>query len=94
MSPTVPPISMMAISTPLPIAPPLLLYYRVVYLARGEVVTPGEPGGSKPLVVAEVEVGLSPVVGDEDLSVLKGAHGAWVNVYIRVELLEGYRKPP
>ena len=40
------------------------------------------------LVVPEVEVGLSAVVRDEHLAVLVGAHGAGVDVEVRVELLE------
>ncbi len=39
------------------------------------------------LVVAEVEVGLALVVGDEHLAVLEGVHRAGVDVDVRVELL-------
>ena len=45
--------------------------------------TPGEA-----LVVAEVEVGLGPVVGDEDLAVLVRAHRARIDVEIGVELAQ------
>jgi hypothetical protein len=38
--------------------------------------------------VAEVEVGLGPVVGDEDLAVLIRAHGARIDVEIGVELAQ------
>jgi len=38
------------------------------------------------LVVAEVEVGLGAVVGDEDLAVLVGRHGAGIDVQVGVEL--------
>ena len=38
------------------------------------------------LVVAEVEVGLAAVVGDEHLAVLEGVHRARVDVDVRVEL--------
>ena len=41
------------------------------------------------LVVAEVEVGLGAVGGDEDLAVLIRRHRARVDVEVRVELLEG-----
>ena len=41
------------------------------------------------LVVAEVEVGLGAVVGDEDLAVLVRRHGARVDVDVRVELQDG-----
>ena len=39
------------------------------------------------LVVAEVEVGLGAVLGDEDLTVLVRRHRARVDVHVRVELL-------
>src|SRR6185312_3735703 len=39
------------------------------------------------LVVAEVEVGLAAVVGDEHLAVLERVHGSGVDVDVRVELL-------
>ncbi len=37
--------------------------------------------------MADVEVGLGAVVGDEDLTVLERVHGARVHVEVRVELL-------
>ena len=41
----------------------------------------------KPLVVPQVQVGLSAVLGDEHLTVLVGTHGAGVHIDIGVELL-------
>ena len=41
----------------------------------------------EPLVVAEVEVGLAAVVGDEHLAVLEGVHRPGVDVDVGVELL-------
>src|SRR4029450_8874533 len=41
----------------------------------------------EPLVVADVEVGLAAVVGDEHLAVLEGVHRPGVDVDVRVELL-------
>ena len=41
----------------------------------------------KALVVAEIQVGLRAVVGDEDLAVLIGAHRAGVDIEIGVEFL-------
>ncbi len=38
------------------------------------------------LVVAEVEVGLAPVLGDEDLAMLERVHRAGVDVDVGVEL--------
>ena len=40
------------------------------------------------LVVADVEVGLGAVLGDEDLAVLERAHRPRVDVEVRVELLQ------
>ena len=40
----------------------------------------------EPLVVAEVEVGLAAVLGDEHLAVLEGVHRPRVDVDVRVEL--------
>jgi len=45
------------------------------------------------LVVAEVEVGLAAVVGDEHLAVLVRIHRAGVDIDVRVELLERHPKP-
>jgi hypothetical protein len=42
----------------------------------------------EPLVVADVEVGLGPVLGHEDLAVLERAHRPGVDVEVRIELLE------
>ena len=39
------------------------------------------------LVVADVEIGLGAVLGDEDLAVLERAHRARIDVQVRVELL-------
>ena len=53
----------------------------------------GRSGGQvlveEALVVAEVEVGFGPVVGDVDLAVLVGRHRAGVDVEVGVELLDG-----
>ena len=46
-------------------------------------------GVEEPLVVADVEVGLGAVVGDEDLAVLERVHRPGVDVEVGVELLHG-----
>jgi hypothetical protein len=46
-------------------------------------------GAGEALVVAEVEVGLCAVLGNEDLAVLEGAHRAGVDVDVGVELEVG-----
>ena len=43
--------------------------------------------------MAEVEVGLGAVVGDEHLAVLIRAHGAGIDVEIRIELAQPDRIP-
>ena len=60
-----------------------------VDLAGGEVGGAGELEVDEALVVAEVEVGLAAVLGDEDLAVLVGGHGAGVDVEVGVELEDG-----
>ena len=39
--------------------------------------------------MADVEVGLGAVVGDEDLAVLERVHRAGIDVEVRVQLLHG-----
>jgi hypothetical protein len=66
----------------------------VVDRARGDVGCPGGVLVREPLVVAEVEVGLRPVLGDEDLAVLEGAHRPRVYVDVGIELLELQSEAP
>ncbi len=61
--------------------------------ARGPVMVAGESGVGEAFVVAEVEVSLGAIVGDEDLAVLERRQGAGVNVKVRVEFLEGDFEP-
>ena len=74
------------------LTPALLAQHRVVDLARGEVVVLASAGVGEALVVAEVEVRLGAVFRDKDLSVLEGAHGAWVDVEVWVHLDDGHRQ--
>ena len=76
------------------VAAALLLEHALVDLARGEVVGPLHLGRDEALVVAEVEVGLGAVVGDEDLAVLERRHRARIDVEIRIELDEGDFEAP
>ncbi len=66
---------------------PLLRDHRRVDLAGRDVGPAGEVAVEEPLVVADVEVGLGAVLGDEDLAVLERVHRAGVDVEVRVELL-------
>ena len=67
------------------IAAALLVENRVVdlpvHVARARHLDADEA-----LVVAEVEVGLGAVVGDEHLAVLKRTHRAGIDVQVRIEL--------
>ena len=54
---------------------------------RDVVALVGVPAGEA-LVVAEIEVGLGPVIGDEHLAVLGGRHRARVDVEVGVELAQ------
>src|SRR6185295_19158868 len=57
-------------------------------------VPPAAAGMGEALVMAEVEVGLGAVVGDEDLAVLVGGHGARIDVDVRIELHQRHREAP
>ena len=69
------------------VAPALGGEHRRVDRAGGGVGVAGEALVDEALVVAEVEVGLAAVVGDEHLAVLERVHRAGVDVDVRVELL-------
>src|SRR4030042_3631127 len=43
----------------------------------------------KPLVMYKVEVCLCTIIGDKDLTMLKRAQGARVNIDVRIQFLEG-----
>ena len=61
--------------------------------ARGVARVAREVLVDEALVVADVEVGLGPVLGHEHLAVLERAHRARVDVQVRVELLRRDGKP-
>ncbi len=68
------------------VALPLLLDHRLVDLAGGEVVGAAHFRALEALVVAQVQVGLRAVLGDEHLAVLKRRHRPGVDVDVRVQL--------
>ena len=72
------------------ISPALLLDDREIHLAGGDVVVARHPGRGESFVVPEVEVRLTAVVGDEDLTVLVRTHRSRVDVDVRVHLLQGH----
>ena len=76
------------------VSPPFLGDHRIVDLAGGEVVAPAQAGGGEPLVMAEVQVGLRPVIQDKDLAVLERVHGSGIDVDVGVQLLQGDGEAP
>ncbi len=75
------------------VAPAFLADDFLVHPTTGEVVALTHGGADEALVMAQVEVRLGTVVGDEDLAVLEGAHGAGVHVDVGVELQDGHLEP-
>ena len=59
-----------------------------VNLAGGDIAQAVEVGVYKALVVAQVQVGLGAIFQHVHFAVLVRAHGAWVHVDVRVELLD------
>ncbi|MPM81263.1 hypothetical protein SDC9_128315 [bioreactor metagenome] len=76
------------------IAPPLPVENGPVNLSGGDGGISGEGLVHKPLVVAQIQVRFGPVVGDENLPMLIGAHGAGVHIDIGVELLIAHSQAP
>src|SRR6516164_3653817 len=60
------------------LAAPFAADYRRVDSPGGDRVTAPRRAADKALIVAKIEIGLGPVVGDETLAVLIGAHSARV----------------
>ena len=65
-----------------------------VDLPGGGVGGAGEVNVQEALVVADVQIGLGAVLGDEDLPVLERVHGAGVDVDVGVELLHDHVQAP
>ena len=66
-----------------------LVQHIPIYLTRGEVGKLVEVFVDEAFIMSEVEIRFRAILGDEHLAVLIGAHGAGVDVHIRVELLRG-----
>ena len=64
-----------------------------VHLAGRDVRAAGEVDVEEALVVADVQVGLGAVLGDEDLAVLERVHRPGVDVEVGVQLLHGDPQP-
>ena len=54
----------------------------------GDIVALPRVDTAKPLVMAKIQVGFRPIVGDEHLAMLRRAHRARVDVQIRVKLAQ------
>ena len=76
------------------VAPALPVQHGPVDLAGGDGGIAAEVLIHEPLVVAQVQVGLGAVLGDEHLAMLVGAHGAGVHVDIGVEFLVAHPDAP
>ena len=70
------------------VAAPLLADDLLIDAPGGDVVGLACRAPGEALVMAEVEIGLRAVVGDEHLAVLIGAHGPRIDVEIGVELAQ------
>src|SRR3546814_11895369 len=75
------------------IAAALFAQHGFVDLAGREVIDLAHARGNEALVVAKVQIRLGPVFGHEDFPMLEGAHGAWIDVDIGLELQEGDAQP-
>ena len=73
--------------------PPLLGDHRRVNLASSDVGYATEIAIQEPLVVPDVQVGLSAVVGDENLTVLERVHRPGVDIEIGVQFLHRHPQP-
>ena len=71
----------------------LLAQNAVPHAAGGVIRSARKVLVDEPLVVADVEIGLGAVLGDEHLAVLERAHRPGVDVDVRVELLHLHLQP-
>src|SRR6266852_4908302 len=72
------------------VAAALLLEHRKINAAGGPVVRLRQMRVSEPLVMAEVQISLGSVVGDENFAVLKRRHRARIDIDIRVQFDQGH----
>ena len=67
---------------------------RRVDRARGGIGAPGEVLIGETLVVAQVQIGLTTIIGDKYFTVLEGIHGPWIDIEVGVELLHRDAQAP
>ncbi len=58
---------------------------RFINLAGRKVITLAHLGRHESFVMAQIQIGLGTVFRDKDFAVLKGAHGARINVNVGIE---------
>ena len=68
-------------------APAFLVQYVPIYFSGGEIRETVQILVNEALVVAQVQVRLSPVLGNVNLSMLVGAHGTGIDIDVGVQLL-------
>ena len=68
------------------VAATLLGDHAFIDAAGGEIAVPARGRAHEALVVAQVEIALRAVVGDEHLAVLERTHGARIHVDVRIQL--------
>ena len=56
--------------------------------AGGPVVVAGQLRVREPLIMPEVEIGFRAVFGDENFAVLKGTHGAGIDIEVGIAFLD------
>ena len=61
-----------------------------IHLSGGDVRRSGQVAIQESFVMADVEIGLRAVLGDEHLAVLERIHGARVHVEVRIEFLHSH----
>ena len=70
------------------IAAPLLGQDLLIDAAGRDIVALPGRHACKTLVMPEIEIGLGAIVGHIDLAVLVGAHGARIDIQVRIELAQ------
>ena len=70
------------------VAAALSLQDGLIDLAGGDIIGAGCGDAGKPFVMAKIQIGLGPVVGDEDLPVLIGTHRPWIDIEIGIKLAQ------
>ena len=72
---------------------PLFTEHGVINPARREVICPAHDGAREPLIMTQIQIGLRAIVSHKNLTMLKRAHRARVNVDVRIQFEEGDFEP-